>query len=59
MDTQESKLKIVDDVWEEFLTEFESGDLTHDQILIISDRMLLRGPNFDLVQLTGLQDHIQ
>jgi len=59
METQESKLKIVDDVWQEFLTEFESGDLVHDQILIVSERMLLRGPNFDLVYLSGLQDHIQ
>ncbi|MBT3786283.1 hypothetical protein HOF92_15010 [bacterium] len=59
METQESKLKIVDDVWTEFLNEFQTGDLVHDQIFIVSDNMLLRGPNFDLMQLFGLEDHIQ
>ncbi|PCJ21505.1 MAG: hypothetical protein COB02_02615 [Candidatus Cloacimonadota bacterium] len=47
---QENELKVVDDVWKDFVREFESGDLVHDQILIVSDKLLLRGPNLDLVQ---------
>lgn len=44
-------LKAVDDVWEDFLLEFNQGTLTHDQILIIDNDLFLRGPNLDLLQL--------
>lgn len=47
---QESELKVVDDVWLDFIKEFEAGELVHDQILIVSESLLLRGPNLDLVQ---------
>lgn len=44
-------LKTVDDVWKDFLIEFNEGTLNHDQILIIGNNLFLRGPNLDLVQL--------
>jgi hypothetical protein len=47
---EESKLLIVDDVWDEFVRGFETGDMVHDQIFIVSDNMLLRGPNHDLIK---------
>ena len=46
----ENELKVVDDVWRDFVKEFENGELVHDQILIVSENLLLRGPNLDLVQ---------
>lgn len=47
-------LKAVDDVWEDFLLEFNQGTLTHDQILIIDNDLFLRGPNLDLLQLADI-----
>ena len=54
----QSELRIVDDVWEDFLSEFESGELIHDQILIVSDDLFLRGPNFDLMEQVVVHNHI-
>ena len=51
-------LKAVDDVWKDFLMEFEEGTLTHDQILIIGNNLFLRGPNFDLIKLKNLENLI-
>ena len=51
-------LKTVDDVWKDFLMEFEEGTLTHDQILIIGNNLFLRGPNFDLIKLKNLENLI-
>ena len=49
-------LKTVDDVWKDFLLEFNQGTLTHDQILIIDNDLFLRGPNLDLLQLDNVEN---
>ena len=55
-DKEEISLKQVDDVWADFVMEFQEGTLAHDQILIIGDRLLLRMPNFDLIKLINLEN---
>lgn len=42
-------LEVVEDVWNEYLKEFHSDDIVCDQIMIVSDKLLLRGPNYDLL----------
>ena len=46
----------MDDVWKDFLLEFNQGTLTHDQILIIDNDLFLRGPNLDLLQLDNVEN---
>tara|TARA_Y100000589_G_scaffold319732_1_gene348677 strand:- start:654 stop:836 length:183 start_codon:yes stop_codon:yes gene_type:complete len=58
IEKEEISLKAVDDVWKDFLMEFEEGTLTHDQILIIGKNLFLRGPNFDLIKLKNLENLI-
>jgi|GEM_PF-1034563 len=53
-----SELRIVDDVWHDFLNEFESGELLHDQILIVTEELYLRCPNFDLLVQVNLENFI-
>ena len=55
---EEISLKEVDDVWKDFLMEFEDGTLTHDQILILGNDLFLRSPNFDLIKLIDLENWI-
>ena len=55
-DKEEISLKQVDDVWADFVMEFQEGTLAHDQILIIGDRLLLCMPNFDLIKLIDLEN---
>ena len=56
IEKEEISLKEVDDVWKDFLMEFEEGTLTHDQILILGNDLFLRGPNFDLIKLIDLEN---
>ncbi len=58
IDKEIISLKQVDDVWKDFLMEFEEGTLTHDQILIVGNDLFLRGPNFDLIKLVDLENLI-
>ena len=58
IDKEIISLKQVDDVWKDFLMEFEEGTLTHDQILIVGNDLFLRGPNFDLIKLVDLENFI-
>ena len=58
IEKEEISLKAVDDVWKDFLMEFEEGTLTHDQILIVGNDLFLRGPNFDLIKLVDLENFI-
>ena len=55
---EEISLKEVDDVWKDFLIEFEDGTLTHDQILILGNDLFLRSPNYDLIKLIDLENWI-
>jgi hypothetical protein len=41
--------EVVADIWTEFVTEFHSESVVCDQIMIVSDNLLLRSPNFDLM----------
>ena len=58
IEEEEISLKEVDDVWKDFLMEFEKGTLTHDQILILGNDLFLRSPNFDLIKLIDLENLI-
>lgn len=41
--------EIVADVWTEFVTEFQSEAVVCDQVMIITNDLLLRSPNLDLL----------
>ena len=58
IEKEEISLKQVDDVWKDYLMEFEEGTLTYDQILILGNDLFLRSPNFDLIQLIDLENLI-
>jgi hypothetical protein len=46
-------MEVVENVWEEFVTDFGSDEMIIDQIMIIKDGLLLRSPNLDLLRYKG------
>ena len=57
-DRENDEVRIVDDVWVDFMDDFHLNRRPCDQILIITDEMFLRGPNLDSIWSMGNKTHI-
>jgi hypothetical protein len=44
-----ASLEVVDQLWEEYVSDFQSDNIVCDQVMIIAEGLLLRSPNYDLL----------